>query len=213
MKKIYVLSGIGADASAFGKVTFGGYSPLFIQWIPPQRKESIAMYSARLLPQIKEENPILLGLSFGGIMAIEIAQKIPVQKIIQISSITSSQHISSFMKTIGKMGLHKIAPFKMVNSPNPVTSKIFGVHTKEEKAILYHILQNSDKDFTKWALGEIPKWKNPPIEHCPVISIHGEKDQIFPLGNRKCDYVLSGGHSLPLTHTKELSDILSQVLE
>jgi len=48
--------------------------------------------------KITEPDPVLIGLSFGGIMCTEIAKQIPVEKIIIISSIKHSGELPFWMK-------------------------------------------------------------------------------------------------------------------
>lgn len=72
LKDIYCVSGLGADERVFQKLKFQGYQPVHICWVEPNLEESIAEYAKRLTIQIKSERPILIGLSFGGIMAVEI---------------------------------------------------------------------------------------------------------------------------------------------
>ena len=89
MKTVYVFSGLGADERVFCKINFSGYTVHFIQWIAPKKNEAIEDYSLRLTAQITKENPILVGLSFGGMMAVEVAKHISTEKIIIISSAKS----------------------------------------------------------------------------------------------------------------------------
>jgi esterase/lipase len=77
---IYILSGLGADERVFKKLDFTNYQVTFIQW-EQTIGLSLKEYATLQLKQIKEPNPILIGLSFGGIIAIEIAQQISVKKL------------------------------------------------------------------------------------------------------------------------------------
>ncbi len=70
----------------------------------------MAEYAKRLLPQITEEKPILMGVSFGGMIAIEIAKHISVEKVIQISSAQSSAAIPSYFKLMAKLKIQKLIP-------------------------------------------------------------------------------------------------------
>lgn len=80
-KKIYILSGLGADERVFKKLDLVPLEPVYLKWIPPHKNESVESYASRLLSQITEKNPVLIGLSFGGMMAIEIAKQIETKKL------------------------------------------------------------------------------------------------------------------------------------
>ena len=75
-KNIYCISGLGADEKAFDRLKVNGYSLHHLKWIPPLANENLSSYARRKLNDIKENNPIILGLSFGGMIAIEMAKQI-----------------------------------------------------------------------------------------------------------------------------------------
>lgn len=74
MSKIYIFSGLGVDKRVFDNIDFGTKSPEFIDWISPLKNESLAEYSKRISENMKSEKPILIGPSFGGIVATEISK-------------------------------------------------------------------------------------------------------------------------------------------
>ena len=80
LKPIYFISGLGADERIFQWLRYDGYRPIHIHWLPPERRESVEHYAHRLAQDIKDKRPIIVGLSFGGIVAIEIAKQIDVRK-------------------------------------------------------------------------------------------------------------------------------------
>jgi hypothetical protein len=69
-RNLYLFSGLGADRRIFQKLDLSGYIVHYIEWIPPLGDESIEHYASRISNQIKEPNPVLIGLSFGGMMAV-----------------------------------------------------------------------------------------------------------------------------------------------
>src|SRR5437764_2674 len=108
IKHIYCISGLGADERVFSKMKFEGYKVHFIQWLIPEKNETIEHYAKKMIQQIHHENPIMIGLSFGGIMCIEISRQIKTELIILISSVKSSDEIPLWMKLSGKLKLNKI---------------------------------------------------------------------------------------------------------
>ena len=76
MKHIYCISGLGADERVFSKFQFPEHELHFIKWIIPEKKESIQSYAQKLIGQVQDDYPILIGLSFGGMMCIEMAKRI-----------------------------------------------------------------------------------------------------------------------------------------
>lgn len=88
--KCYLLSGLGADGTVFQYLDFEGVEVEYMEWLPPLPKETLPAYAKRMTQKITTPHPILVGLSFGGMVAIEIAKQIPVKKV--ISMIVNKAH-------------------------------------------------------------------------------------------------------------------------
>ena len=78
------MSGLGVDKRVFDNINFGKLDLEFIDWIEPTKKESLQDYSSRISKKVTSENPILIGLSFGGIVAVEISKIIKTKKIMTL---------------------------------------------------------------------------------------------------------------------------------
>lgn len=80
IKKLYLISGLGADHRVFVNLNIPGVSTHVIEWKTPEPDESMQTYVSRLRPQIDTEQEVcLLGVSFGGIIAQELSKLIPCQ--------------------------------------------------------------------------------------------------------------------------------------
>ena len=86
MKELYLISGLGADKRVFDFLDLPGFKIHHIEWVEPGDHETVENYAKRLLNQIRTVKPILIGLSFGGLIAIEIGKLMETEKIILISS-------------------------------------------------------------------------------------------------------------------------------
>ena len=212
MKTIYVFSGLGADHRVFYKIDFGNHHVVFIKWITPEKNESIENYALRLIPQIIIANPILIGLSFGGMMAVEVAKHISTEKLILLSSAKSRNEIPFYFKLAGRLHVHKIIPATLLIKTNLFTNWFFSNRTSEDKQMLSDILHDTDPVFLKWAIAKIVNWKNkvPPenIQH-----LHGTADRILPFKNVKnCIVINSGTHLMLINKAEEVSQILKKLL-
>ncbi|MEN8444017.1 MAG: alpha/beta hydrolase [Cyanobacteria bacterium J06555_13] len=98
LRKIYFVSGLGADERIFQWLRYDGFQPVHIQWRAPERGEPIEGYAKRLSEQIEEDNPVIVGLSFGGMIAIEIAKQMNTQKIVLLSSVKETSEIPFYFK-------------------------------------------------------------------------------------------------------------------
>jgi len=210
-KAIYIFSGLGADERAFQFINFFEHKPVFINWIAPLRNESIESYAARISSKITAPNPVLIGLSFGGIMAVEVAKIIKPEKIILISSVQSKDEIPFIYKLAGALRLHKMMPATIMRKVNFITCWLFGIKSNAEKKILAAILKDTDPIFLSWAIDKILSWKNGSRTE-NIFKIHGTKDRLFPSYKNADGIVSGGGHLMVLNKAEEISLILSKVV-
>lgn len=208
MKSIYILSGLGADKRAFVHLDFGMNQIHFIDWIEPNTGETIENYAQRLAQQILHKSPILVGLSFGGMMAVEIAKIISVEKVILISSAKNCKEIPFYFQLCGKLRLDKIVPVQWLKWPNRFTFCLFGAKTAEQKRILTEILQEIDSHYLRWSISKILDWKNNQTP-APIFHIHGRKDYLLPLRCVKANRTIANaGHLMLLSHFQEINEII-----
>jgi len=213
MKHIYCISGFGADEKVFEKVDFGENDVHFIQWKIPEKHESIESYAARMCKEISHPNPVLIGLSFGGMMAIEMAKLITVAKIILVSSVCCRKELPFYMKVTSALNLNRLIPMKPYPILEPIENYNLGVEDKEQKQLLREYRRNLNLQYSNWAIDQVVNWQNqrlPPN----FIHIHGTKDHIFPIKyiiNPK--YVIkNGGHLLLMNNAEEVNEIFKKEL-
>jgi esterase/lipase len=212
MKTIYCISGLGADEKAFSKLNIEGFQLKVIDWIEPEKNESLASYAAKMLQYIDEENPILMGLSFGGIMCIEIAKQIAVQKIILISSIKTKYELPLWMRLVAKTRLHKIYSMKSYKITQPIQNLFLGATNADEKAMANNYRKKANTVYVKWAVNQIFKWQNQEVD-APVFHIHGNADRMFPIKKVKADAVIKNGkHLMVMTKANEVSIAINSFL-
>lgn len=212
MKHIYCISGFAADERVFAHLNFRENIVHFIPWKIPQPLESIISYAHRMRKDIEDANPVLLGLSFGGMMAIEIAKEMATEKIILISSISTYHEMPWYMKVAGKLRLNKLVPLRPYSVLEPLENYTLSAQTPEEKGLVRQYRKNLNFQYSDWAIDQVLNWKNdwyPPN----LIHIHGSKDHIFPVKNVKADYIIrDGGHLMLMNKAGEVNEILKKVL-
>lgn len=210
--KIYILSGLGADERVFQLLDFTAFDVVYIQWIRPEKKETMTHYASRLLAQISSPNPIIIGLSFGGMMAIEIAQLIPAKKVILISSAKTKHEIPFYLRFIGHLGLDYVVPAFILQQSNFIVNWFFGVKGPFEKGLLKQILKDMDPVFLKWAIHQVLHWQNEKIP-AHLSHIQGTADRLLPARFVKAnEYIPGGGHFMVLTYCSNISDRLNAML-
>jgi len=212
MKKIYILSGLGADERVFRYLDFKDLDITFIQWIKPLKNETIVNYAQRIREQIKSENPILIGLSFGGIVATELTKIIPVEQLILISSLKTRREIPVVYRLAGRLRLHQLIPYSFLKKDHSLNRWLFGIIRKNDKDLFKRVLADTDIDFLKWAINCIVKWDNTQLHH-NLFHIHGTKDKLLPFKNAgETIGIENGGHLMVLDKAKQVSEVLHQII-
>jgi len=204
----YFISGLGADKRAFNHIKVPDkYKPVHVDWITPVKKENLQDYVKRLSAVVDDSEPfILIGLSFGGIIACELAKITRPQKVIIISSVTSHTELPYMYRLAGKYSLDKYLPYTYMLKANATLFWLFGPLTDEAKVLLGDIIHDTDRRFFKWAIGQIIRWKNDTKPE-NLLQLHGKKDKIF--WNSKAQYYIDGGgHFMVYTHGDVINSLL-----
>jgi pimeloyl-ACP methyl ester carboxylesterase len=212
---LYFLSGLGADKRIFQKLNLPDqYTIVHIDWIRPGPNESIASYAGRLVPLINQQEGFsIIGLSFGGIVASELAKIVTPVHIIIISSITTSKQLPTHFSALKYVHLHKLIPARFLKVKSPLVYWFMGAKTLREKAVFNQILQDTDIIFFRWAVSKIIYWQHP-VQIKNIYHIHGSADNIFPIKNTIADHTIqNGGHLMVYSAATEISSILTRTLE
>lgn len=207
-KTIYFFSGIGADSSAFNNLVLPGYRKVHISWIPAEPHETIAHYAGRIKSQIRDKNPYIVGLSFGGIMAVEVAKQIEVSKMVLISSAKTRDDLNKFQCFFMRLGMFRLVPASLLRHTNFITYSYFGAKSSDDKKEVAHLLGGTDISFFRWALKNIASWDN---EEAPArtIQIHGTSDRIIAYRLVDPDYsIKGGGHLMVFNKADTISKII-----
>ena len=217
MMTLYFISGLGADKRAFIKLALPkDWTIKHIEWIENLKDESLSDYCRRLSSQIDYAQSFsLIGLSFGGIVAVEMAKFLTPARVVIISSISTAEQLPiDFFGNIliKKLKLYKLIPSSFFKQVNTLTYWLFGTKTKDEKDLLRQIINDTPPEFAKWAIGEILTWNNI-IKPKKLLHLHGAADRIFPVKNTSADIIINnGGHFMIYSNADEISKILTENL-
>lgn len=213
MKKVYFISGLGADRRVFSFLDLGFCEPVFIDWIKPEKKETLQSYALRLRSLIPEEAPVIVGISFGGMLATEIAKADAATTAILLASSKTSGEIPGYLRAVRFFPFYKWLPAPLLRHSSWVVKFITGKNAPKQKKLILDIIRDSDMNFVKWAMTAIVHWQNRIIPQ-NVVHIHGTADRILPYSRVKADYTVAGGsHVLTLDQSEEISALLKMLVE
>ena len=209
------MPGMSANPLIFEMIKFPKdiYEVHLLKWIEPILNESIESYSIRLSKDIIHHKPVLIGVSFGGLIVQEISKLLDVDKLIIISSVKSNTELPLYMKSAKFLKLYNYFPLKLFDEIFNISKflKINKIYKKIDLVDKY--LSVRDENYLKWAIREILNWKQKkPLEG--VIHLHGDKDITFPISLIKnCITIQGGTHALILTKHRWLNKNLTQIIK
>lgn len=211
--KVYFISGLGADCRIFTHIRLpDGFEKVDLNWLTPEKKESLSKYSMRMAQHIDtSEKFALVGLSLGGMIASEIADKYSPAATILVSSISSSQELPGLYKLMNALKLHSLLPVSVIKSAT-ILKRFFTAERKEDKSLLRRIIRDTDPNFIRWGLNAIPRWDHTSTQS-NFCHIHGAKDAILPIKYTKPTHTIpTGTHMLILTNAEEVNKIIAEKL-
>ncbi|WP_207422963.1 alpha/beta fold hydrolase [Desertivirga brevis] len=212
--KVYFLSGLGADRRAFQNVCLPpGYEIVYLDWIEQYEEESVESYAKRMSSKIDGTEPfILAGLSFGGIVGIEISKFLPPQKLLLISTVASYKDLPWLYRKAGDLKLYKFLPERRSSLIKPFLYWFFGPLNASGRKLIDAFFGQTHPKHINWALGRISMWRNAEI-NVPYVHIHGKKDRAFPIRFIKADYVMNGGHLCVFCESEEVNAAFREILD
>lgn len=212
---VYFIPGMAANTRIFERIHLDEdlYQIHYIEWLEPIKNESLHEYSQRISREITAENPVLVGVSFGGIVAQEIARMITVKQVIIISSIKNSNELPAYFKWVNRTYLYKIFPNQLTWKALDLYARITSDKKLKNRIKAYDkYLTVRSNNYLRWCLKTLAQWQNETeIEN--IVHIHGKKDHIFPYDLIKNAIIVENAdHALVLTKATWLNQRLHQII-
>lgn len=211
---VYFVPGLAAGSEIFRNIKLPKkYEIHILEWLIPEKNESLQAYAKRMAFCIKEKDAILIGVSFGGVVVQEMNDFLKLKKLIIISSVKNRSELPRRMKLASFTKAYKLIPTSLVLSVEDLTKFSIGPKTKKRLSLYQQYLHVRDKQYLDWALEKMITWdQKEKIEG--IIHIHGENDMVFPIKYIDgCTVIKGGTHIMILNKGRKISDKLLQIFE
>ena len=212
---IYFMPGLAASSKIFEHIRMpkDQYELYFLEWLLPESKnETIENYCKRLSKKIIHKNPVLVGVSFGGMIVQELSKIIPTKKIVVISSIKNNDEMPRHFLILQKTRFYKLFPSGRISKLNGFPTFGLSKSIKKKLELYNKYLAVRNKTYLDWAVYNVLHWR---IENVitNVIHIHGSKDEVFPSKYIKNSIIIEGGtHAMIITKAKIISYKLTELV-
>ncbi len=213
IKPLFVfIPGLGADSRLFEAQRKAFPNAVTPSWLTPLKDEPLAHYARRWAQHLKlKKGCILVGISFGGMVALEMAAWVRPKTVLLIGSCLHPSSVPWALRFLGSFqGWPHLA--KALARLFPYGRGWFlGVNKGVQLDLLMNMFRESPDDFLTWTVNAIRGWKGFDGKFSPVWQIHGRRDRLIPFHNVKPDEVIGdGGHTIILTHPAEVNSFIGK---
>lgn len=211
---VYCMPGLAANPSIFEKIELPSdkFEIHWLDWLLPRPKENLQDYCARMCKRIKHDNPVLIGVSFGGIIVQEMGQYINTRRIIIISSVKCDNELPRRMRFARLTKVFKILPTSLARHVDYLEKIAVGDFARKRAVLYKKYLSITDTRYLDWAIEHMVCWVRPePLEG--IIHIHGDADEIFPYRYIKgCIRVPGGTHVMIINRFRWFNENLEEII-
>jgi esterase/lipase len=212
---IYFVPGLAAGPEIFENLNLSEdkYEIHYLKWKKPLAlEESISNYAMRMCEDVKEKNPVLVGVSFGGIMVQEMSKYLDTKKVILISSVKTNHELPKRFKLAKFTKAYKLFPTNIVSNFENYAKYFLGKSLKKRAKIYNKYLSVRSKTYLNWAISAVLNWEQVEAQQ-NVVHIHGTNDHVFPIKNiGNCIKIKDGSHVMIITKAKKISKIIEKIL-
>jgi hypothetical protein len=211
---VYFMPGLAASSSIFERIKLPEdvFEMILLEWDIPLKRESLGEYALRMSKKITRPNPVLIGVSFGGILVQEMSRFLSVRKIIIISSVKSNLEFPRRLKIAKTTKAYKLLPTKLILNVENLAKFSFGEKVNKRIKLYKKFLSVRDRQYLEWAVEQVVMWDRVEVDK-NVVHIHGDLDDVFPIKYVSNAIVVNGGtHIMILSKFKWLNINLPAII-
>ena len=213
MKPVYCIPGLGASVAIFSRLLTQEAVVRPLHLPSPSKGETLDDYVTRLVELIDTSQPFsLLGHSFGGILAMEMARLCRPEKLILVSSVKCRGELPWYARLIGRLRLHRLAPLSCPKYTTPVSLFLNGIKSPEDRTLFKSFAVGRDMALLKWSLDQTLMWPGCTVPD-NLVHIHGTADRLLPARYVRPEIWIEGGtHFMIVTRGPEISALLDKLV-
>lgn len=212
---LILCSGLAADSRVFAPQRLCFPDLIVPEWPVPLANESLDAYCQRLATGLTHhDRPIIGGASFGGIIALYLAQYLKPRALILIGSIHHPSELPPWIRAV-RFTRHfvRFVPVRLLQWLFlPFSSRAFARLAPHLAGVAAQFCQANPAVF-RWSLRALLEFTKGPSVDCPIYHIHGARDFVLPSRYTKPNTLIArGGHVISLTHSREVNEFIRSVM-
>lgn len=210
---VYFIPGQGSDERLFQNLSLEGFQCKYLNYLTPKKNETLSDYAQRMSQQIDTSKPYsIVGVSLGGMLAVEMEKILNPQHVILISSAKTKNEIPKTYRFFKYLPLQKIINGKLLIYSTYYFQPFVEPLDSVNQMVWRSMILDKDPVFMKRATDCIVGWNNENVSD-KITHIHGSNDRTLPIKNVDADYIIHGGtHVMTMNKADVLSNIIVKVL-
>ena len=211
---VYFVPGLAASPEIFEHIRLpeDRFECRHLEWFVPDPAMTLREYAAQMARHVAHPSPVLIGVSFGGMLVQEMAEIVNPALIIIISSIKCNREMPRRLLVARYTKLHKLLPTRLVNNVDVLARYAFGDPVSKRLRLYDRYLGMRDITYLDWAIDRIVNWERE--EPLPgVVHIHGDQDAVFPFAHiGPCIAVPGGTHTMIIHRYRWFNERLPAII-
>lgn len=203
---IYLIPGMTAEYPVFSRLTPLLPNAMVVNFIEPRPSDSLIDYAQRMAEQFTPHG-FIAGVSFGGIVALEISRIVRPKGCVLISSIREPHQFPPWMRVSRAIGGRNCS--RVLRLIGDFTSLV-PASVRSSATMRARKLSGVRGAWHRWATSAVLDWRPEPKPiGVPLLLIHGTADATFPIRYIEPHVVVPNGrHALPQSHPIETANAI-----
>lgn len=222
-RTLVCIPGLGYDRRIFQKLSLPGFNLIFIDWLEPEKKESMAAYVRRMADQLGslKGSISLLGHSFGGVLAQHLARyfsdhsSLSVERIILVSSIKARKELSPGFRSIAPLGIQVFFHKSWVLPSVHLWGSGHGFTDPEKLALFKSMVSGYSNHYLRWALRQLSLYQDLQLPgDVSLFHFHGDDDKTLGVKFIQAPFreIKGGNHIMILDKADLLNPLILEIL-
>ena len=213
---LVLMPGMGTDARLFDDQRPSFKTLITPDWLDPQPRESLRDYGRRMVDALPVEPPYVLGgVSFGGMLALEMARHAKPRGVVLIASCRSRAALPLRLRLLARWG--PLLPDFVADARRVVPAFMYqrvGATRDEHFERCHQMLLDTPPHLLRWTGRAIHTWPGAEDLDVPVYHVHGDADKIILSNRVRADaWIEGGGHLLTMSHVEHVNEAIARAMD
>lgn len=213
--RIILFPGMGADHRLFNPQRSAGLEFDVPAFPMPLKGESFRGYARRVGEQTGAgPQTVVGGVSFGGMLAYQVAVECGAKAVLMISSCTTGRALPSHYRVAERIA--RVLPDRFLQKRVIVGARLLARLEGLDAAnteLVQVMARDASIPFLRRAGLMVLRWDGAGKADCPLFALHGSADRVIPVGKTRPTNVITGaGHLLCLNHADRLTEFIENAL-